>query len=247
MAYSKDVKRFGFLLQKAIIAVQTTQEQYDYYYGLRRDDTGKYIKGPSFSASAEKSAKTRLMRAISNLRNMELFWNNLYAVWRDYEIRFDDIESRFTQTEIDSEKMTQQMNDIQTAITVSASENARAVLVTEYAKVCFEQDRILRKREHLRGMMHKMANNKPLQVISLEDIKSTLTVIDNKVTQIIDGSGIRVVPESLKPLQADIIRRNKADHVRIEPKTPNPMDEFMKGFFNDSPKVQDNDTTEKEN
>lgn len=236
MAYPVNIQKFGFRLQKAIIIANTALAQYNHYDSLRRNEAGEIVRGPSFNNTLAKAAWSRYLRLQKHVKNIEKYWNNRYNNWENYRQRYDEIENAFTQAEIDSSMLAQKMEDIQTKILIAQGDN-KLYLVTEFTKTCAEHNRVMKVLEYNRGQLKKLTNNVPQKVPSLEDVKIALNMAEGQTYKISQNDTIEL-PEALKSLRDTIIKRNKGEQVsRVEPKSPNPMDEILKSFAIDNKKI----------
>lgn len=228
-----------------------------------------------FFDNQRKALTARLGNIKVSIRELESSYNqryNYYATWRDKCI---ELEEELNNIEIELSRTILSANDIRTVLMLQAQANTPPTLehllnIDTLSQLNNKLAMLENKKERIRRQLSYYENKsvqvlKPLyelQAVLVEKalkedrLPTQLHVIRDAALAHREGRVIvsnRVETES--PLS--ILRNTptsevteevtKADHVRIEPKTPNPMDEFMKGFFNDSPKVQDNDTTEKEN
>lgn len=242
---------FAMKLQRAILALESAQRQYEHYYKLRRDAAGNFVKGKSFTSAFEKTAYSNLLRARTNVKKLEDDWNARYALWSEFELDFTNNEILIGELEIKSAEYEQKMADIRTKMAI-ATLNENIVLAADFGKICTAHDRTLRELSYAQGVRKKLANRRPQQVSSLPMIKANLAITDNKtIGEVFVFPNIKEVPDALKDLQTKALKNNSefkwADGIRpaITQTAPNMVDGFLAELAKDTVSNSDNKPTRK--
>ena len=224
-----------------------------------------------FFNSVEKSYIARLAKINKLISAAEASYNARYKMYENHAIDLVQTENKFDAATVELERIEANLLAVKGLFVIATNPNDKMTYLAQIsnlnAELILTTNKRVRIERHLAGLLKK----KPQKLKSLIEFKlfhfgsaETLAGIDTSVLATIRDAALahkegRVIVSNKVETESPLsILRNmptsevteevtKADHVRIEPKTPNPMDEFMKGFFNDSPKVQDNDTTEEEN
>ena len=224
-----------------------------------------------FFNSVEKSYIARLAKINKLISAAEASYNTRYKMYENHAIDLVQTENKFDAATIELERIEANLLAVKGLFVIATNPNDKMTYLAQISNLNAELILTTNKRVRIERHLAALLKKKPQKLKSLIEFKlfhfgsaETLAGIDTSVLATIRDAALahkegRVIVsnkvETESPL--NILRAmpvsevteevTKADHVRIEPKTPNPMDEFMKGFFNDSPKVQDNDTTEEEN